>query len=111
MESNYAQHRAFETGLVKFEELVYKVTPESYDGAQIKKMVDAFVPILTQHLTDEIQTLLGLEKYDHKELIKAWNFFNGKILENIKDKVCLQVLVDYTCRRVDCASIAFFPPH
>jgi hypothetical protein len=87
MDVNISQHRAFETGLKNFEEYIYKTTPETYDGKEIKKAVDNFVPILVVHLTDEIHTLFGLEKYDKKKLKDAWDFFNKAILDNIKDKV------------------------
>jgi hemerythrin-like domain-containing protein len=88
MEANIIQHRAFEAGLKKFEEYIYHASPETYDGKEVKKAVDGFGKVLEVHLRDEIQTLLGLEKYGGEKLGEPWESFNKKILEDvIKDKV------------------------
>ena len=34
--------------------------------------MDNFAPTLLKHLVDEIDTLLGLEVYESKELMKLW---------------------------------------
>jgi len=92
MEANVIQHRAFEKGLKKFEEYITSATPETYDGKKVKKAVNGFGQILAVHLSDEIQTLIGLEKYGGDKLADPWEKFNKKILEDvIKDKVYLSL--------------------
>jgi len=92
MQANVIQHRAFEEGLKRFEEYIIGATPETYDGKKVKKAVDGFGQILAVHLGDEIQTLIGLEKYGGDKLAGPWEKFNKKILEDvIKDKVYLSL--------------------
>jgi hypothetical protein len=93
MEAKVRQHRAFEKGLKKFEEHVTSATPETYDGKKVKKAVGGFGQILAVHLSDEIQTLIGLQKYGGDKLADPWEKFNKKILEDvIKDKVYLSLI-------------------
>lgn len=85
MEANITQHHAFEKGLKDFEEYIYNATPETYDGKKVKEMLDRFVEILVVHLSDEIQTLLALDKYGGEKLGPIWAQFNKKILAQVKD--------------------------
>jgi hypothetical protein len=87
METNMEQHKAFEAGLEKFKEYAYNVTPETYDGEKLKGIIDGFGPALTAHLSDEIQTLLGLDKYGGEKLEKAWHELDKKAIDGIEDKV------------------------
>jgi hemerythrin-like domain-containing protein len=87
MEANITQHHAFEKGLKDFEEYIYNATPETYDGKKVKEMLDRFVEILVVHLSDEIQTLLALDKYGGEKLGPIWAQFNKKILAQVKDMV------------------------
>lgn len=81
MDANIEQHRAFGSGLTSFEEYIKNVKEgkEKYDGAKVQSLIDSFGKIFTQHLTDEIETLLGLEKYEDKI---DWKVFNKKIQEH-----------------------------
>jgi hypothetical protein len=74
-------------GLKEFEEYIYKATPETYDGKEVKEMLDQFVEILVVHLSAEIQTLLALDKYGGEKLGPIWAQFNKKILAQVKDMV------------------------
>ncbi|KAL7945351.1 hypothetical protein V8C42DRAFT_322883 [Trichoderma barbatum] len=76
MEQNVTQHHAFEPGLSEFEAWLNECKPEKYDGKELRAMIDRFGKTLTQHLTEEIQTLLGLETYDGQALKDAWTAFD-----------------------------------
>jgi hypothetical protein len=49
---------------------------ESFDGQRVRKIIDGFGEILTQHLTEEIDTLLSLEP--HSEKID-WHEYHKKV--------------------------------
>lgn len=86
MAANFAQHHAFEAALETLEKYLSTVTPETYDGTRLKSLIEAFAKDLVPHLTDEITTLLGLEKYGGEALGKVFTEFNAKILPSVKDK-------------------------
>ncbi len=69
MDHNVDQHHLFETpmnDMIKWCEDV-KAARKEYDAKHLQTLIDAFGPILTQHLHDEIPTLLKLEKVDSKK--------------------------------------------
>ncbi len=72
MECNRQQHEIFTPGLDRFLEYAQNTTPERYSFNTLKEIVDNFAPPLMKHLVDEIDTLLGLEGYDSKELMRLW---------------------------------------
>jgi hemerythrin-like domain-containing protein len=98
MEKNVAQHKAFEGGFKRFEEWFTKAEQDigSYDGMQARKILDEAGPVLTQHLTDEISTLLALKEYDGEQLKKAMDEFSQEMAKG--DKVSLPSLM----RRLAC---------
>ena len=65
MEANVEQHHAFEPGLVAFKKYLDELQAgrEKFDGAKVVELIDSFGEVLVQHLTDEIQTLLGLRRF------------------------------------------------
>ena len=87
MERNVEQHQAFNAGAEKFKDYTYSATPANYDGEKLKSIIDDFGPALTAHLSDEIQTLLSLDKYGGEKLEKAWHELDKKALDGIEDKV------------------------
>jgi hemerythrin-like domain-containing protein len=88
MEVNIKQHAAFEAGVEQFRVYVFEqATPETYDGKKLREILEGFGPVLTQHLTDEIDTLLGLERFGGEKLEKAYKDLEGQIMESITDKV------------------------
>jgi hypothetical protein len=87
MEVNIEQHKAFEAGVEKFKEYVFSVTPETYNVEQLKGIIDEFGPALAVHLSDEIQTLLSLDKYGGDKLAKTWGKLDKKAIESIEDNV------------------------
>lgn len=72
MDHNVAQHKAFEAGVERFRDYVYNTTAKDYDGNQLKLLIDEFGSVVTQHLHDEIQSLLDLKTLDSAELLKIW---------------------------------------
>ena len=72
METNVAQHHAFEPGLKKFEAYITKTPPDKYCGETLKQIIESFAEILVEHLHDEIPTLLTLHALDSTDLDKIW---------------------------------------
>ena len=87
MDKNVEQHRAFDAGLALFDEYIYAATPDGYDGTELKSLLVGFADILVAHLRDEIQTLLGLQKYGGEKLGPIFDNFNKKVMDEVKDKV------------------------
>lgn len=72
MDKNLDQHHLFEPKLqetIKYTQEVRAGT-KKYSSVELLALVDGFAPILTQHLHDEVESLLGLEKCDGKKLKK-----------------------------------------
>jgi len=65
MDGNLEQHKAFHGGLEVFDGYVNQVLAgkEKYDGGKVVELIDAFGKALTEHLSDEIPTLLALKEY------------------------------------------------
>ena len=87
MEANVAQHNAFMSGLLALEKYAKETSVEAYDGSKIVKIIDDFGHVFSEHLTDEIQTLLELEKYDAAKLKEIYNNFEVQLRNG--DKVSL----------------------
>ncbi|KAF4636387.1 hypothetical protein G7Y89_g1696 [Cudoniella acicularis] len=75
MEKSVEQHHAFAPGMKKFEDYVNALREgkEEFDGAKIRALIDAFAPILTQHLQEEVEAFVELEKMGDKINWKSWN--------------------------------------
>ena len=72
MNHNVEQHKAFEAGVERFRGYVYNTTMKYYDGNQLKLLISGFGSVVTQHLHDEIPSLLDLKTMDSTELLKIW---------------------------------------
>lgn len=85
MEKNVEQHEAFGPGLGEYDAYVQacQENKETFDGEKVRKIIDGFGGILTQHLTEEIATLLSLEEHNHKI---DWVDFNKKVLKKALDE-------------------------
>ncbi|KAM0351709.1 hypothetical protein ACHAPU_002719 [Fusarium lateritium] len=68
MDANIEEHHLFHEGLDVFRDYIGKVKKEEeeLDGEKLIKIIDSFMPILRTHLENEIETLVGLEKYADK---------------------------------------------
>lgn len=80
MEKNVDQHKLFGPGLTAFDGYITAVKDkkEVYDGAKVCLIIDSFGQVFTTHLTEEIGTLLELEKFGTKI---DWQFWNKKVQE------------------------------
>lgn len=86
MEDNIKAHAAFHEGLQRFREFVHSSEPEAFDGRALKRLIDSFAGPFEKHMREEIDSLLGLEKYGEDELLKAYNSFEAAIIST-SDKV------------------------
>jgi hypothetical protein len=77
MERNVSQHHEFTPAMDAFGQYASDVLAgkKTYDGKTFVGLIDAFGPALAKHLTEEIQTLLALGKYDAKKLKAAYMRF------------------------------------
>jgi len=74
MAQEVEQHRGFERGLEEFEGYVNATVSgaEKYDGEKVRRLIDGFMPILREHLADEVATLATLDTYQDKTDWDAW---------------------------------------
>lgn len=72
MDTNIAQHRAFESGVEQLQKYCVETTPATYSSDALRAIISSFGPAITEHLTDEITSLLGLREYDSAELRAIW---------------------------------------
>ncbi|CAK7210957.1 hypothetical protein SEUCBS140593_001005 [Sporothrix eucalyptigena] len=65
MAANVEQHHAFHEGLERYEAYIQACleNKEQFNGKVLVEIIDTFGAILTQHLTEEITTLMDLRKY------------------------------------------------
>lgn len=74
MTANVEQHAAFHGGLETL--LTYldavKAGEDKYEGKRLRSIIDSFMPVLAEHLYDEIKSLLALNKYEDKCDWAAW---------------------------------------
>ncbi|RPB03030.1 hypothetical protein L873DRAFT_1801107 [Choiromyces venosus 120613-1] len=63
MQLNISQHQQFHDGVTAFDKYIAAVTPEAFAGQKLNEIIDTFARPLTQHLTDEIPTLVSLREY------------------------------------------------
>lgn len=70
---NIEQHHAFEVGFEEFRVYAEQMQKgeAKYDGRKVRVMLEEFAKILNEHLHDEVQMILDLEKYDGVALKKV----------------------------------------
>jgi hypothetical protein len=100
MTNNVQQHEAFHPGLEAYETYLRNVLAgkEKYEGARLKGIIDSFMPILRQHLSDEIDTLIELKKHDTVDWGKWYTKFIAEIMAKTKDP-------DIKVRRLGCSPL------
>src|ERR1700761_8703945 len=72
MADNIEQHAAFHGRLQAFGKYCRETKPEQWKWAEMKAIIDGFMPTLYEHLTAEIPSLLALREYDDAGLQKVW---------------------------------------
>lgn len=99
MSANVDQHHLFEPKMGVMATWVQDIMDgkETYDSALLKSMIDSFAPVLTEHLHDEIDSLIRLEKCDGvkvKQAMKETAEAAAKTVDPVSDtednlRVCL----------------------
>jgi hemerythrin-like domain-containing protein len=106
MEQNVEQHRAFTPGFDKFYEYCKTCPPKNYDGKKLRSLVQGFAEPLTKHLSDEIESLKALDKYDSEKIRQAYRRFEKSLMatDNVRH---IPLRVDF--RSLTYSSIASHP--
>ena len=68
---NVAQHRAFESGLAALHLYAATTPPSCFSAHTMRRMIESFAPILTQHLHDEIPSIQSLHDKMPSKTLKA----------------------------------------
>jgi hypothetical protein len=78
MERNVEQHHAFLSGMEAWAKYTSECMQgsENFDAIRFRNLIDQFAPQLAIHLSEEIQTLLALDKYDIAGVKRAWHRFD-----------------------------------
>jgi len=90
MAHNIEQHEAFLPGLAALKTYVTAcldpAEPETFSGKKYQEIVQAFAPILSEHLADEIKTLRALDACgaDAAKLKAEFLIFDAKMREGEK---------------------------
>jgi hemerythrin-like domain-containing protein len=73
MSRNLEQHQEFDGALHALNDYVKDVIAKEkeYESKELVRLVEQLAPVLRQHLNDEIDTLVGLEKCDGKAIANA----------------------------------------
>lgn len=87
MEANVSQHNAFMGGLKELDTYAKETKVQDYDGSKIVGIIDSFGEVFSEHLADEIQTLLKLDQYDAVKIKEVYMNFELQLRNG--DKVSL----------------------
>lgn len=84
MQANVAQHEAFHDGLHAYMGYLDRIQKgdEAYSGEKLKGIIDSFMPVLREHLSDEIDSLLKLNEYD-----RNWDEWYEKLMKKLLGKM------------------------
>lgn len=99
MDANVGEHKLFHAGLHDFLGYLKSVKEgeAELDGERLKEIVDGFMPQLRDHLENEIDTLVGLSKWDNEIDWTAW-------MKQKTDKIVMDDFKSPTFR------VSSFPP-
>lgn len=70
--ANVEQHNAFQPLLKKLLTYSTDTYPDKYVAGAIRNMIEELAPSFHQHLGDEINSLLALQSYNGKALLKVY---------------------------------------
>ncbi|KAI1843556.1 hypothetical protein JX265_007340 [Neoarthrinium moseri] len=70
MQNNVDQHQGFHDGLIRLQEYLTRALAgeEPYDGHRIVQLIDDFGNVLAQHLAEEVQCLLDLQRFGPEKM-------------------------------------------
>jgi hypothetical protein len=72
MDASAAEHAAFHNGLDKLKQYVTSTEPAAYCSADLVAILNSFSSELVRHLAAEVDTILGMQKYDGERLLKTF---------------------------------------
>jgi hemerythrin-like domain-containing protein len=72
MDASVAEHKAFHDGLDQLQHYATTTKPAAYKSADLVSILDSFTPVLVQHLSAEVETILSMQKYDGDKLLKTF---------------------------------------
>ncbi|TAQ88517.1 hypothetical protein B7494_g3157 [Chlorociboria aeruginascens] len=80
IETKCGEQDAFLPGIKAFREYLDSIssTPEEFSGNHLTQLIDDFAPVLTEHLSDEIPTLLALSRFGDKLPLRDMINFESK---------------------------------
>ncbi|KAI5459693.1 hemerythrin HHE cation binding domain-containing protein [Mariannaea sp. PMI_226] len=86
MEKNIQQHEAFHEGLETFKSYIQECISGKvkFDSAKIITIIDEFGETLTQHLREEIPTILGLREYGEDKFSTIKQVFDAEGEDSMK---------------------------
>ncbi|KAL2834096.1 hypothetical protein BJY01DRAFT_224473 [Aspergillus pseudoustus] len=66
LQGNVDQHHAFQPALEELLEYGLNTRPAGYSASTVRGLVERLAPAFREHLSDEIDTLLAMQRYDGK---------------------------------------------
>jgi hypothetical protein len=92
------QHKAIHVGLDEFMNYVTTTAPKDFKWVDMKAVMDSFVPVFCEHLTQEIKTLIALKdsKMTEAQLKAAW----GKAEKAAINTPLPSMFVSYTFNQI-----------
>jgi len=93
MEPNVEQHKAFSVGLDEFDSYLSSTAPAEFSGQKLNEIIDTLAIPLTEHLTDEIPTIMGLRQYGDKfSILDLINKEGEKVMAKIAKTTLLSIM-------------------
>ena len=87
------QHKAFSVGLDEFDSYLSSTTPAEFSGQKLNEIIDTLAIPLTEHLTDEIPTIMGLRQYGDKfSILDLINKEGEKVMAKIAKTTLLSIM-------------------
>ncbi|ETN42287.1 uncharacterized protein HMPREF1541_04228 [Cyphellophora europaea CBS 101466] len=72
MNENIEEHKTFEEGLHQLKQYTQNTESQAYRSEDLLAIMDQFIPILVQHLTSEIDSILAMRKYDGDKILATF---------------------------------------
>ena len=72
MKDNHAEHRLFHDGVAQLAQYAKTTGPSAYRSDDLLTIMDGFAQPLATHLTNEIESLLSIQKYSSEVASKVF---------------------------------------
>jgi hemerythrin-like domain-containing protein len=113
MEVNVSQHQSFQAGIESFDSYLASTSsnPAEFSGTRLVELIEDFAPALTQHLAEEIPTLIALRDYrDSLDITKLMDEEARKIMGTLDKTLILSFLTANLDHTFEDGAHADFPP-